>query len=79
MLHLDSRSTLILVSMTYPYPDPDTCVERVQPQIFQLKFNLKAATDGHDNPQKDMSNRHAGYFASSYVHDEKVLGRRVGR
>ena len=56
--------------MTYPYPDLDTSVERVQPQKFQLKFNLKAATDGHKNPQNDMSTRYGGYLASSYFRDE---------
>ena len=47
-------STIILVNITYPNSDPDTSVERVQPQKFQLKNNLQNATDGHECSKNNM-------------------------
>ena len=60
---------------THPYPDPDTTVERVQQQIFQLKYTLKGAADGHQSPPNNMGNRHAGYLAFFYMHDENCTSR----
>ena len=47
-------STLILVNITHPYSEPDTSIERVQPQKFQLKNNLENATDGHKSSKNNM-------------------------
>ena len=55
---------------THPYPDPDTTVERVQQQIFQLKYTLKGAAYGHQSTTQNNGNRHAGYHAFSFTHDE---------
>ena len=60
---------------TYPHPNPDTSVDRVQPQISQMKNNLKGAAKSHGSAQNNISNRHAGYLASFYIysHDEKAI------
>ena len=60
---------------TYPHPNPDTSVDRVQPQISHVKNNLKGAAKSHGSAQNNISNRHAGYLASFYIysHDEKAI------
>ena len=62
-----------LYTDTYPQPNPDTSVDRVQPQISQMKNNLKGAAKSHGSAQNNISNRHADYLASSYSHDEKAI------
>ena len=58
---------------TYPHPNPDTSVDRVQPQISHVKNNLKGAAKSHGSAQNNISNRHADYQASSFSHDEKAI------
>ena len=69
-------STLILVNITYPYSDPDTSVERVQPQKFQLKNNLQNATDGRECSKNNMRQWHAYYFSGAYRHDRNTAVKR---
>lgn len=62
-----------ILILTYPHPNPDTSVDRVQPQISQMKNNLKGAAKSHGSAQNNISNRHADYQASSFSHDEKAI------
>ena len=62
---------------TYPHPNPDTSVDRVQPQISQTKNNLKGAAKSHGSAQNNISNRNADYLASSFSHDEKAIRAEV--